>query len=78
MLFLSEVSELKEAHNYVMQALPLIAEACSFQDYNHYYVFLETVIRHLPVFVKNLGAKQFKTKLDLFIDPLFTSLVCMK
>ncbi|XP_075223588.1 uncharacterized protein LOC142325568 [Lycorma delicatula] len=75
-IFLAEVSEIKEAHSSVMQALPLVAEACRYQDYNQHVIFLETVCRHLPTFVKNLGAKQFKTKLDLFIDTLFTALTC--
>lgn len=63
--------------HYPNESLALIddlAQALAYKDFDQHLIFLETVCNQLPVIAQNLGKKLFKTKLALFVTPIFYAL----
>jgi len=56
--------------------LPMLVDLAQSPGYAQYHVLMETLYRLLPSIAQNLGKRNFKPYLELFIDPLFTALTC--
>jgi hypothetical protein len=56
--------------------LPVLVELAQSSGYVKYHNLMETLFRLLPSIAQNLGKRNFKPYLELFIDPLFQALTC--
>ncbi|KAK7103966.1 uncharacterized protein [Littorina saxatilis] len=71
---LAELSLIAAVAPEVTKLMPLLGKACNKRHYTHHINFLETVCKQLPNLAKGLGKRQFKTHLELFLEPIFYSL----
>ncbi|KAL8583744.1 hypothetical protein ACOMHN_000365 [Nucella lapillus] len=71
---LAELSHIASMSAAVTKLLPLVGKACTVRHYTHHLNFLGTVCKQLPNLAKGLGKRQFKTHLELFLEPIFYSL----
>ena len=72
---INELSSIPEACTPVDSILPSLAKSLQHKHYTSHLVLYETVCKVLPNIAKGIGKKLFKSRLHLFLDPLFYSLV---
>jgi len=71
------VAELSSDHSTeVTKLLPSIVKCLSHKHFSQHLVLLETVCKQLPVIATNIGKRNFKSSVELFLDPVFYGLEC--
>lgn len=60
----------------VLEFVPVLADLASLTHFTHCLTLHETLWNCLPIIAGNLGKKEFKKHLELFLDPLFKDLCC--
>lgn len=60
----------------VVEFIPVLADLANLTHFAHCLTLHETIWKCLPIIAQNIGKKDFKSHLELFLDPLFKDLHC--
>lgn len=74
-LLVSELCSIQQYAAKVVELLPLVVKAVSFDHYTHHTNIKETFCQQLPHIAKGLGKRYIKMYLEHFFDIIFTSLM---